>query len=86
MSDLLEPYDRELPRALGRVKALAPADLAEIVDFYGAFQLPNAAHISFVSAHGIPHRGQLSVDLRPMGSKVPSMYGGSADELWQPGA
>jgi hypothetical protein len=31
----------------------------------------------------IDHRGQLAVYLRPMGSKVPSIYGGSADEPWQ---
>jgi hypothetical protein len=28
----------------------------------------------------VHHRGQLSTHLRPMGSKVPSMYGPSADE------
>ncbi|MCX6635146.1 MAG: hypothetical protein NT090_08715 [Acidobacteria bacterium] len=28
----------------------------------------------------MPHRGQLSAYLRPMGGKVPSIYGGSADE------
>ena len=28
----------------------------------------------------VHHRGQLSTYLRPMGSKVPSIYGGSADE------
>ena len=29
---------------------------------------------------GIHHRGQLSTYLRPMGSKVPSIYGPSADD------
>jgi uncharacterized damage-inducible protein DinB len=33
--------------------------------------------------HGIHHRGQLMTYLRPMGSKVPSIYGGSADEPFQ---
>jgi uncharacterized damage-inducible protein DinB len=28
----------------------------------------------------IHHRGQLSSDLRPMGGKVPSIYGPSADD------
>ena len=83
---LLAFYDRELPRALARVKAMAPADCAKIVDFYGAFQLPNVAYVGFVESHGIHHRGQLSTYLRPMGSKVPSIYGGSADEPWAPPA
>lgn len=84
VAGLLELYDRELPRALGRVKALAPADLAKIVDFYGAFQLPNVMYVSFVTMHTVHHRGQLSTYLRPMGSAVPSIYGGSADEPWVP--
>ena len=31
----------------------------------------------------IHHRGQLSTYLRPMGGKVPSIYGGSADEPYK---
>lgn len=86
IAELLALYDRELPRAFGRVRALTPEELARIVDFYGAFQLPNVAYISFVTMHTVHHRGQLSTYLRPMGSKVPSIYGGSADEPWEGGA
>ena len=32
---------------------------------------------------GVHHRGQLSVYLRPMGSKVPAIYGPSADDTGQ---
>jgi uncharacterized damage-inducible protein DinB len=31
-------------------------------------------------SHSAHHRGQLSAYLRPMGAKVPRIYGGSADE------
>jgi uncharacterized damage-inducible protein DinB len=55
-------------------------ELAKIVDFYGMFQLPAAAYLNFANVHCIHHRGQLSAYLRPMGGKVPSIYGGSADE------
>jgi uncharacterized damage-inducible protein DinB len=44
------------------------------------FQLPAAAYLNFANVHCIHHRGQLSAYLRPMGGKVPSIYGGSADE------
>ncbi|MEP7366704.1 MAG: DinB family protein [Acidobacteriota bacterium] len=37
-------------------------------------------HRSFVMNHMIHHRGQLTVYLRMMGEKVPSLYGPSADE------
>jgi len=39
-----------------------------------------AAFRGFVMNHSIHHRGQLSVYLRQTGSKVPSIYGPSADE------
>lgn len=84
VAGLLALYDREIPRALARVKALGPPDLAKVVDFYGAFQLPNVVYVSFVTLHTVHHRGQLSTYLRPVGAKVPSIYGGSADDPWVP--
>jgi uncharacterized damage-inducible protein DinB len=36
--------------------------------------------------HTAHHRGQLTVYLRPMGAKVPSIYGGSFDEPMNPPA
>jgi uncharacterized damage-inducible protein DinB len=40
-------------------------------------------YLQFMLMHLSHHRGQLSTYLRPMGSKVPSIYGGSADEPFQ---
>jgi uncharacterized damage-inducible protein DinB len=37
-----------------------------------------------INNHSVHHRGQLSTYLRPMGSKVPAIYGGSADEPFKP--
>ncbi len=43
--------------------------------------LVNEAHLFSIGLFdAIHHRGQLSVYLRPMGSKVPSIYGPSADD------
>lgn len=45
------------------------------------FSMPKAAvWRSFVMNHLIHHRGQLSVYLRMLGARIPSMYGPSADE------
>jgi uncharacterized damage-inducible protein DinB len=49
------------------------------VDFYGLRQLPSIALIQIILNHTIHHRGQLSTYLRPMGAKVPSIYGPSFD-------
>ena len=43
------------------------------------FQLPAVMYLGFVQQHSIHHRGQLSMYLRPMGAKVPSIYGESYD-------
>jgi uncharacterized damage-inducible protein DinB len=77
---VVEWYDAARAAAREKVAVLSGDQLAAIVDFYGMFQLPAAAYLNFANVHSIHHRGQLSSYLRPMGSKVPSIYGGSADE------
>lgn len=76
---LAEWYKREMPRALESVLALDGASLATTVDFFGS-KVPNAQCLLWQAVHNAHHRGQLSAYLRPMGSKVPSIYGSSADE------
>lgn len=47
---------------------------------------PVGTFLWFVLFDGIHHRGQLTAYLRPMGGKVPSIYGPSADEKSQKAA
>lgn len=47
--------------------------------------MPAASFPGMANNHGVHHRGQLAAYLRAMGSKVPAIYGGSADEP-MPGA
>ncbi len=58
---------------------LSREQLLKIVDFRGIFQLPVVMYLNFVLHHSIHHRGQLSMYLRPMGAKVPAIYGESYD-------
>jgi uncharacterized damage-inducible protein DinB len=64
---------------LAQAKTLTGEQLAKEIKFY-MFNLPAVSYLNFAQVHSIHHRGQLSVYLRPMGAKVPSIYGGSADE------
>jgi uncharacterized damage-inducible protein DinB len=80
VSELVEWYDSNFKRAMARVHGMSAEQLCTPVDFYGAFNFPAVFYLTFVNNHSIHHRGQLAVYLRPMGSKVPSIYGGSADE------
>ena len=79
---LVSWYDKNFTRALDRVRAMPAEKLATPVDFYGVFNHPAVVYLGFVNNHSIHHRGFLAAYLRPMGSKVPSIYGGSADEPW----
>ncbi len=73
-------YKKEYPAKLQELRNLPPEKLTKVVDFFGMLQLPNAAYIGFANNHSTHHRGQLAAYLRAMGSKVPAIYGGSADE------
>jgi len=65
------------------IRAMPGEKLAKPVTFFGMFNFPVAAYLGFMNNHSIHHRGQLATYLRPMGAKVPSIYGGSYDEPFQ---
>src|SRR5476649_591863 len=78
-ADLTAWYtDNFEPRFEGLTK-LSNEQLLKIVDVRGLFQLPSVMYLNFVLHHSIHHRGQLSMYLRPMGAKVPAIYGESFD-------
>jgi uncharacterized damage-inducible protein DinB len=83
VAEIVGYYDKEFPAALAKVKALPAEKLAKPISFLGVFNLPAAAYLGFLNNHSIHHRGQLAAYLRPMGSKVPRIYGGSFDEPMQ---
>jgi uncharacterized damage-inducible protein DinB len=72
-------YAETSARDLEKLAALPAETLLKVIDFRGLFQLPAVAYLDFSLRHIVHHRGQLSVYLRPMGSKVPGIYGESYD-------
>ena len=79
-AEIVKWYDTNLPRAAARVQAMTAEQLLTPVEFFGMFNLPAAMYLNFMYGHSVHHRGELAVYLRPMGSKVPSIYGPSADD------
>jgi uncharacterized damage-inducible protein DinB len=77
--ELADWYKHEMPKALEKVLALDGHHLSQIVEAFG-MKLPAVTYLMFCNNHMIHHRGQLTTYLRPMGGKVPAMYGGSFDE------
>jgi uncharacterized damage-inducible protein DinB len=78
-ADVLAFYDETVPPLLAKVGELPAAKLAQDITF-AVWTQPAVTYLSLNMSHGIHHRGQLSSYLRPMGAKVPSIYGPSADE------
>ena len=79
--DVLAWYDANVTPALARARGLSGEKLAKMVDFFGVMQMPGANCLVFMVKHGAHHRGQLSAYLRPMGAKVPNIYGQSGDNV-----
>ena len=74
-ADLAKWYGETTQKTLATLRALTPSQLVSSVDFFGRMQMPAVMYISLAINHSIHHRGQLSTYIRPMGSKVPSIYG-----------
>jgi uncharacterized damage-inducible protein DinB len=79
MAELAEHYKAKATELVGKIKNLDGQALVKDVQFFH-MTMPNVTYLEFMQKHSVHHRGQLSAYLRPMGAKVPSIYGGSADE------
>ncbi|PYR88827.1 MAG: hypothetical protein DMF84_26940 [Acidobacteria bacterium] len=72
-------YSERFEKNVARLAQLPGEQLTKIINFRGIFQLPAVVYVQIALNHSIHHRGQLSMYLRPMGAKVPSIYGESYD-------
>ncbi len=72
-------FDESFAASLPKLETASGEQLARMIDFRGLFQLSAASFLQVAVNHTIHHRGQLSMYLRPMGAKVPSIYGESYD-------
>jgi uncharacterized damage-inducible protein DinB len=84
IKEVLDTYDRHHATLTKGLHALTTAQLEQKVPFLYQGQ-EVMSDTGYASAWGflfdiIHHRGQISTYLRPMGAKVPQIYGPSADE------
>jgi uncharacterized damage-inducible protein DinB len=77
-AEALAYYEQRMPELIAAARALPGEKLTETLDM-GPMSLPGLDFLALNLKHSIHHRGQLSAYLRPMGSKVPSIYGPSGD-------
>ena len=79
VSDIVDFYKKTFPERLNTLRALPAEKFAEVIDFFGMMKMPRANFVAMANNHSIHHRGQLAAYLRAHGSKVPNIYGPSAD-------
>jgi len=78
-ADVLAWYEANVPPAIDAVKALPGETISQNIDFFGMMNAQAIAYLTLMVNHSVHHRGQLSAYLRPMGAKVPGIYGPSGD-------
>jgi uncharacterized damage-inducible protein DinB len=78
-ADIAKWHTESFEKNLAALKKLSGEQLAKELDFRGVFSQPAVLFIGLSNRHSIHHRGQLSTYLRPMGGKVPAIYGESYD-------
>lgn len=78
-ADIEAFYNKTFPEKLRALRALPGDTLVQPLSFFGMFEWPRVRFIGFANNHSVHHRGQLAAYLRAMGSKVPDIYGPSAD-------
>jgi uncharacterized damage-inducible protein DinB len=79
VNEVVEFYRKTFPEKLRSLRSLSGEQMAETIDFFGMMKMPRAQFVAFANNHSIHHRGQLAAYLRALGSKVPNIYGPSAD-------
>lgn len=84
MKEVLDAYDRHHDTLTERLKASAPShwdrDIPFMYDGKEVMKAPGYDNAWGFLLDIIHHRGQLTTYLRPMGARVPQVYGPSADE------
>jgi uncharacterized damage-inducible protein DinB len=77
--EVVDWYEKEYAKNFEAVSNLSGEQLTRMVNFRGALERPAFAFLQIGLLHTVHHRGQLSTYLRPMGGKVPAIYGESYD-------
>ncbi len=77
--EIVEWYGKEYAKNIDAVTQLSGEQLIKMIDFRGRMERPAYTFLQIGLLHTVHHRGQLSTYLRPMGGKVPAIYGESYD-------
>ena len=74
-------YERVHREAIARIRSLNPSDLDRTIPFFTGPMTIRDILWNGIMAHGIHHRGQLSLMCRLAGGKAPGLYGPNREEM-----
>ena len=74
-------YERIHREAVARIRKLTPEDLDRTIPFFTGPMAIREILSSAILAHGIHHRGQLSLMCRLAGGQAPGLYGPNREEM-----
>jgi uncharacterized damage-inducible protein DinB len=84
---IAQEFEEEYDKLIQRVEKMSDADWEKSGQFlmngHVVMQQPVGQFLWMFFFDAIHHRGQLSTYIRPMGGKVPSIYGPSGDDSGQ---
>ncbi len=84
VADIVAAFEKNHRTTTERLERLSEADWTKTASFVvpgrPTWQQPLSEFLWLFLFDAVHHRGQLSTYLRPMGGKVPSIYGPSADD------
>ena len=81
VAELASGYERIHREAVARIRALTLEDLDRTIPFFVAPMAIREILASAILAHGIHHRGQLSLMCRLAGGQAPGLYGPNREEM-----
>ena len=81
VEELAPGYERVHREAVARVRKLKPEDLDRTIQFFTGPMTIRDILWTAILAHGIHHRGQLSMLCRVAGGKAPGLYGPNREEM-----
>jgi len=73
-------FERVHREAVERIRKLTPADLDRTIQFFTGPMTIRDILWNAILAHGIHHRGQLSLMCRLAGGQAPGLYGPNREE------
>jgi uncharacterized damage-inducible protein DinB len=81
VEELAPGYELIHREAVARIRKLKPEDLDRSIDFFTGQMAIRHILWNAILAHGIHHRGQLSLMCRLAGGKTPGLYGPNREEM-----